>query len=160
MTVIVWDGTNLATDKAGTDSHRKWATTKAWYHEGSILTGAGSLKLILEMREWYKRGAKTEDFPNEQRSSHFCQFVVVDEHGLKRYEQSPIPIEHGFNACAFGTGQDFAYGALAMGASAEQSVEATNKFSVNCGHGVEVFTITTESNNEKTIKATTNNRLL
>ena len=138
MSVIVWDGKTLATDRAALSGSIHHRIVKAWRHEGAILTGTGSVKRIHEMVEWYKRGVDTP-FPEGQKTSNWCHFIVVDEHGLKRYEQSPIPIEHGFNSCAFGSGQDLAYGALAMGASAEQAVEIANQYSRNCGHGVDIF---------------------
>ena len=138
MSVIVWDGKTLATDRAALSGSIHHRVVKAWSHEVAILTGTGSVKRIHEMVEWYKKGVDTP-FPEGQNTSNWCHFIVVDEHGLKRYEQSPIPIEHGFNACAFGSGQDLAYGALAMGADAQRAVEIANLYSRNCGHGVDVF---------------------
>jgi len=138
MSVIVWDGKTLATDRAALSGSIHHRVVKAWRHEGAILTGTGSVKRIYEMMAWYKRGVDTP-FPEGQMRSNWCHFIVIDEHGLKRYEQSPIPIEHGFNACAFGSGQDLAYGALAMGADAQRAVEIANLYSRNCGHGVDIF---------------------
>lgn len=144
MSVVVWDGKTLATDKASASGNIQHRIDKVWIHGGELLTGTGTLGTILEMREWYKSGAYHKAFPNIQKGDYWCHFIVVDEHGLKRYEQSPIPIEHGRNACAFGSGQDLAYGALAMGASAEQAVNIANQYSPSCGQGVDVFTLTGE----------------
>ena len=142
MTVIVWDGSTLATDCAATDGAVMWDTDKAWYYEGVILSGAGPLQSILEMREWYKGGALPNKFPNIQRSPQYCHFVVVRYGtGLERYEQSPLPINHGHNKCAFGEGRDFAYGALAMGADAKKAVEIANELSPHCGRGVKEYKV-------------------
>ena len=140
MTIVVWANNILATDRAATDGTAKWKTDKAWYYgEGDnriILSGTGPLYTILAMREWYKGGALENKFPKEQ-SSNPCHFIVVSQkEGLTRYEQSPIAIHHGANACAFGDGRDVAYGALHMGATARQAVEAANAHSLHCGLGV------------------------
>lgn len=141
MTVLVWDGKTLATDGAATDGRAKWPSTKAWRHGGVILSGAGPLQAILEMRDWYRNGARPVDFPNVQKGPSWCHFIVVSKAGLFRYEQSPVPVEHGTMQCAFGEGKEFAYGALAMGATAAQAVEIVNKFCPTCGHGVAEYRI-------------------
>lgn len=146
MTVIVWDGKTLATDKAATDGAAQWLTTKAWYHalpvEGRvILSGAGPLQTILQMRNWVLGGMLQNEFPSAQLSPHFCHFVIVSPSGLRRYEQGPLPIDHGHDKCAFGEGKDFAYGALAMGATAGQAVEIANQHSPHCGLGVATYTL-------------------
>jgi len=143
VTIIVWDGKVLATDTAATDGAAMWEVEKAWYHtcdEGTvILSGAGPLQTILQMRDWFKGGGLHNKFPNIQLTPQFCHFVVVNSHGLSRYEQGPIPIEHGHNKCAFGEGKDFAYGALAMGADAGTAVQIAIDHSVHCGLGVKFY---------------------
>ena len=60
MTVVVWDGETLATDRQASDGSLKWETDKAWYvGRGDsiyIVSGVGLLKNIIELREWFKRG--------------------------------------------------------------------------------------------------------
>jgi len=139
MTIIVWDGKVLATDTAATDGAAQWEVEKAWKFKGVILSGAGPLQSILAMREWYKEGAFPNKFPSVQLTTQFCHFVVVDSDGLHRYEQGPIPIEHGKLKCAFGEGKDFAYGALAMGADAGTAVQIAIDHSVHCGLSVKLY---------------------
>jgi len=139
MTIIVWDGQTLATDCAATDGDALWKTIKAWPWKGEILSGVGSLPAILAMREWYKHGAVVTAFPPIQLTPQFCHFLVVTQTGLLRYEQGIIPIEHGAEPCAFGEGRDFALGALAMGATAEQAAIVANQHSPNCGMGVKLY---------------------
>jgi len=144
MTVIVWDGAVLATDRAATDGAAQWQTTKAWYHgEGEdrlILSGSGPVQSILQMREWFKGGALHNEFPSVQLTPHFCHFVVISPHvGLYRFEQGPIPIDHGYSACAFGEGRDYALGAMSMGADAVRAVEICNEHSIHCGLGVTAY---------------------
>jgi hypothetical protein len=140
MSIVVWDGSTLATDCAASDGVAQWKTEKAWYFgEGEdrlILSGTGPLHSILEMREWFKAGFKPSEFPTIQ-TTHPCHFIVVSPaQGLYRYESTHIPIVHGQEKCAFGQGREFAYGALATGATAQRAVEITNEYSVHCGLGV------------------------
>ena len=143
MTIVVWEGEVLATDAAATDGNAQWRTTKAWYHtceEGQvILSGAGPLQTILQMRDWFQGGALQNKFPNVQLTPQFCHFLVVNSAGLRRYEQGFLPIAHGMEKCAFGDGKDFAYGALAMGADAARAVEVANELSSHCGLGVKLY---------------------
>jgi len=145
MTVIVWDGITLATDCAATDGDAHWKSIKAWEFYGeigkTIMSGAGPLQSILQMRDWYKEGALHNKFPSIQLTPQFCHFVIVNSLGLSRYEQGPLPIAHGRDSCAFGEGKDFAYGAMAMGATAKEAVEIANKYSVHCGLGVKEYKI-------------------
>ena len=53
MSVIVWDGKTLATDRAALSGSIHHRVVKAWHHEGAILTGTGSVKRIHEMMAWY-----------------------------------------------------------------------------------------------------------
>ena len=141
MTVVVWDGKTLATDKAASDGSAQWQTEKAWLFGESVLSGAGPLQSILTMREWYRAGALHNNFPQVQLSPQFCHFVIASKEGLIRYEQGPIAIDHKNDYCAFGEGRDFALGALAMGATSEQAVEVAINHSPYCGIGVRVYGI-------------------
>ncbi len=143
MSIVVWDGKVLATDRAASDGAVMWETIKAWYHTRSersyILTGVGSLSHILLMRDWYIRGHAPDEFPKEQRGAQWCHFLVVSSKGLWRFEQLPVAIEHGTTPCAFGVGREIAFGALAMGASAYEAVEIVNKHSPHSGMGVATY---------------------
>ena len=142
MTCIVWDGMTFATDKAASDGTVQWRSVKAWPWNGVLLSGAGPLQSILAMRDWYKGGAFPNEFPSVQLTPHFCHFVVLIRGiGMVRYEQGPEVIEQGFIPCAFGEGQSFALGAMAMGATAYRAVEIANEHSVHCGLGVDIYTI-------------------
>ena len=72
---------------------------------------------------------------------HYYQLILVDSEGLSRYEGTPHPIKHGGNACAFGDASDFAYGALAMGATAVEAVRVAINYSNKCGGNIESFSL-------------------
>ena len=146
MTVVVWDGKNLATDRMANDGSLKWEASKAWYasvnNKPAIISGVGLLQHIVFLREWVKKGAVIGDYPRHVLSQHHThQLIVVNPEGLWLYEGVPVPVEYGVKPCAFGHGKDFAYGALAMGADAQRAVEVANECSLQCGKGVEIFSI-------------------
>lgn len=71
-----------------------------------------------------------------------AQLVVISkEKGLIRYNGNPITLLHGHNKIAIGEGAPFAYGALYMGATAEQAVAAAIHYSVHCNGVPEVLTL-------------------
>ena len=149
MTVIVWDGENLATDRQATDGSHKWETDKAWYvGRGDsiyIVSGVGLLKNIIELREWFKRGENLDEFP--LKSVQYGQLVtqqllvVNQDKGLFVYEDSPHPVCRGFEPCAFGEGKEYAYGALGMEATSVEAINIANSYSLHCGKGVALYSL-------------------
>lgn len=135
MSVVVWDGISLAADRGGTDGFTMWAMDKIHMYGSEALTGVGPHDAIAALVGWYKAGASPDNMP---RSLYPAELIVTSPDGLRRYEANrPTPIDHGLNKCAFGVGRDFAYGAMAMGATATQAVEVACQYSGHCGHGAQ-----------------------
>lgn len=146
MTIIVYDGHSLAIDNAGVHEGIKVPLVKAFRcNDGSVITGVGNAAQIALMRDWYVNGAKSEEFPESQRQGNpWCELIVVDKDGLTRYEHTPSAVMHARHKCAFGVGKDIAYGALAMGATAEQAATIVTQYHPDCGHGVMTFIWSTD----------------
>ena len=106
---------------------------------GEIIGGVGTAHDIFKMKLWVTEGRNPDRFPKVSDTSNFI--IVTKLSGLVRYTNSPTPIEHGFNKCAFGSGREFAYGALFAGANATVAVKAACEFATHCGNGVDTFTI-------------------
>lgn len=144
MTVIAWDGEVLATDTQCTMGNAKYQSPKAWYEsvggEACIISGVGTLKNIHRHKQWLIEGGDSP-FPYSDIENHYYQLILVTKEGLLRYEGTPYPIEHGVNACAFGEASDFAYGALAMGATAVEAVVVAIQYSHQCGGNVESYSL-------------------
>jgi hypothetical protein len=147
MTIIVYDGSELAIDNAAIHDGTKVPILKAWAApSGEVITGIGNAAQLAVMRDWYLAGAKREDFPQTQReSSPWCELIVVSKDGLKRYENLHLPVQHGHHKCAFGIGKDFAYGALGMGATAAQAAEVALRYAPDTGHGIGTYNWRTEN---------------
>ena len=132
MTIIVFDGAMCAVDSgavAGTTTHtiNKW-----WLKDNEFITGAGNASHVVALAEWYISGAALDKFPPRVLLQRDAELIVVFAHGVRRYEASPHAIDHGLTKCAFGEGRDFAYGALAMGATALRAAEIACQFNPAC----------------------------
>ena len=140
MTVIAYDGEFCAIDSgmiAGTTIHqmRKW-----WVHNNrEVVTGAGNASHVVALAEWYMGGATLDKFPPAVLFHKDAELIVIDIDGVRRFEASPFPLNHGITKCAFGEGRDFAYGALAVGASAEEAAIAACQYSPACAEPVHRF---------------------
>ena len=166
MTVIAWDGEVLATDTQCTMGNAKYNSPKAWYEsvggQACIISGVGTLKNIHRHKDWLLKDNRpvsviaspdnrwmSVEFPYGDVENHYYQFILVTKEGLLRYEGTPYPIVHGVNACAFGEASDFAYGALAMGATAIEAVKVAIQYSHQCGGNVESYSLLKGDGHEK-----------
>lgn len=154
MTVIAWDGEVLATDTQCMMGNAKYQAPKAWYEsvggQACIISGVGTLRSIHRHKEWLIKNKNGDGvpFPYADLHHHYYQLILIDREGLSRYEGTPYPIRHGVNACAFGEASDFAYGALAMGATAVEAVRVAMNYSNQCGGNIESFSLVKGENNE------------
>lgn len=137
MSIIVWDGYDIASDMAFSDGQVLAKLEKLWKLNDLVIGGVGPVHDVMSMKQWVIDGRNVSDFPKVSQTSTFV--VVSAQTGLLRYTDKPVAIAHGFNACAFGSGRDFAYGALHMGANAEGAVRAAAKYSPDCGAGILCF---------------------
>jgi ATP-dependent protease HslVU (ClpYQ) peptidase subunit len=144
MTVIVWDGVTLAADKQATQSDLARRVKKIRRIRGNLVGASGQWDLAQEMFDWFAQGAKRETWPATQRTDDkwVGLLVITPSRKILKYESSPIPIDFTANRrYAFGSGRDFAYGAMEMGADARAAVLAASKFDINCGMGVDTLTL-------------------
>lgn len=139
MTVIAWDGKTLAADRQATNSECRREVKKIYrLKNGEIASFCGSEAGARELLAWYEQGADPAKYPPMQATTDWVRLVLVTGKGVVEYEQRPIPqpiIEPFF---AWGSGRDYALGAMAAGASAKQAVLIASRYSVGCGMGVDV----------------------
>jgi hypothetical protein len=109
--------------------------------DGTILAATGSECSGALMMQWYEEGANFSNYPaNQTDKDDWSRLVVVSPNGrVSCYEKYPVRIDVIQVPMAWGSGQDFALGALAMGADARKAVEIASQFSTDCGLGVEAF---------------------
>ena len=138
MSVIVWDGKCLATDRQANDGSMKWEAEKAWYvGTDYIVSGVGMLGSILKMRDWFVNSGDPAalDVPHNS-----AELIVVSSEGLSVISSNGTSVELSA-PMAFGEGREYALGAMAMGATAEEAVQIANEYSLHCGKGVLKYTL-------------------
>jgi len=143
MSVVVWDGHSVAADKRACIAGAAMTTTKLWRQpDGIILATTGEMGFGLAAIQWWKSGANHKEWPPFQSTDDWAR-VLIFEPGQRPYgfERQPVRqvVEDGF--MAWGSGREFALGALAMGATARRAVEIACQFNVDCGNGIDEFEV-------------------
>jgi hypothetical protein len=90
------------------------------------------------MARWYEAGADPADFPKcQEDKDDWARLIVVADGRVMVYERHPIafPVEDPF--MAWGSGRDYAMGAMARGATAREAVEIAMRFDHHCGMGID-----------------------
>ena len=145
MSVIAWDGKSLAADRQGTAGELRMVAPKLWRmtrHDGEIVIigTTGDLSESIVVRDWYVSGADPARWPEFQRTDRWARLVVLSASAwLVTFEREPVAIPVLDPFAAWGSGRDFALGAMAHGASARQAVEIACRLSVFCGMGADEF---------------------
>lgn len=142
MTVIVWDGETLASDKQATNSGLKLTTTKIFRIRDHLVGFSGDLDFAYAMRTWFENGADPEKFPKHQEDDNkwVGMIVITPDKKVLKYERSPYPMD--FTEAKYlciGSGRDFAFGALAMGADAYKAVMIACLYEASCGMGIDTL---------------------
>lgn len=144
MSVVAWDGKTLAADCQATNHGFKWKSPKIFRLEsGEVAAFTGQPDTGLLMLEWYRNGRKREEWPDSQTNDSWSRLIVAHlDKSVTVFEQ--FGFMQNFKDApymAWGAGRDFALGALAKGATAEEAVEIANQFSDSCGFGVESYEV-------------------
>lgn len=140
MSVIVWDGKSLAADRQNTNSDLALECTKIQrINSSTVVAYIGDRCEGIALVHWFQDGAITADWPAFQRHDNWSRLVVAKRGKVFSYEHVAeiIPVTSEFEA--WGSGRDFAIGALEMGADARKAVEIANQYNIYCGFGVDVF---------------------
>lgn len=144
MTCIAWDGKTLAGDRRACRGDTVFTKHKL-HRVGSMLVGlAGGSDYCEDLLAWFVGGFKPEAFPATQKTDDFAVALVVDGGRVLMYDRSPIGVEILDAVCAIGSGRDVsgrdvAIGAMHMGATAIEAVEAASRWISSCGNGVDTL---------------------
>lgn len=142
MSTVAWDGKVLAADRQATNYDCAQPCSKIKrLKDGTILAVTGGYAEGLLMMQWYEDGGKPFEYPKFQEDKDdWCRLIAVSPSGeIFEYERRPIGMRFPSGPRAWGSGRDYALGAMAAGASAIQAVEIACRFDINSGCGVESF---------------------
>jgi len=144
MTIIVWDGKTLAADKQATHSDLVRKVTKVRRIRGHLVAVSGDWDRAQELFKWFELGADETKYPEFQKTDNdfVGMLVITPEKRILKYERSPVPMDFTEEDWfCMGSGRDYAYGALYMGATAPIAVMAASAFASSCGEGVDTITL-------------------
>lgn len=144
MSIIAWDGTIIAADKAAHNADCLFKTTKLRWHRGTqgvVLGWTGGRDSGELLAEWYEAGADPAKWPEVQKTDDWARLIVAMPEGIWTYERQPIAVKVEDARCAWGSGRDFALGALWRGGDAIDAVQAACHFSTTCGLGIDWFNL-------------------
>lgn len=147
MSVVVWDGKTLAADRQVSDGSMVRTTTKirqitTGKFKGYLIGAVGATATANLMMDWFEAGAKPEFFPYEYAKSAemgASLIVITQKKEIWRFDHLPVPIIMEDDEYATGSGRDFAYGAMSMGADAAKACEVACTHSTECGVAIDVI---------------------
>ncbi|BDU76277.1 hypothetical protein [Mesoterricola sediminis] len=142
MTVIAWDGKTLAVDRMGTNGDKKFPAKKCRKTQnGDIIAWSGTLEVGITLADWWEAGRDPKTWPEAQKGEDWTRLVILMGGQVYTMEQLPVlqPVESPFHA--WGSGSEFAMGAMAMGADARKAVEIASQLCPSCGFGVDAYDV-------------------
>ncbi len=140
MTIIAWDGTTLAADKASTVVGLRLTVTKIFKVYGRLLAFTGDSDDAMQLLAWFKAGADSATYPKALEKDETAGYVF-DGKSVLKYTKSAYPelLEDKFVAA--GSGRDYALAAMHLGFDAKRAVEVACHFDTGCGNGIDTLTL-------------------
>jgi len=131
----------LAADRRSVSGTLQRSMTKIFRHGDMLIGGAGTWTTLEAMRAWVMGGCVFGEFPKLPKDSDTVPSLwVINRNGtILKFEDSPWPLRYDDPVFADGSGREFAYGAMAMGADARRAVEIACKYDIYCGGGIDVL---------------------
>lgn len=145
MSVVVWDGKTLAADRQVSDGAMVRTTTKiraikTGKFKGYLIGAVGATATANLLMDWFEAGANPSHFPYEYAKSPelgASLIAITQDKEIWRFDHLPVPIIMEDEEYATGSGREFAYGAMSMGADAVQACEVACTHSTECGVAID-----------------------
>jgi len=135
MTTIAFDGRTIAADGLSTagDEPVAWDTMKLRLGPKCIYAFSGEGGALFEPTiEWWEKGRKPGDQPKPTDGERWCM-VIVDASGCYTVtSHQPYPTRWN-PPQAWGSGCDYALGAMHAGANAYQAVQVASRLNLKTG---------------------------
>lgn len=130
MTVIAWDGTNLAWDSRATAGDRKHTVKKACaLKDGRVIVVAGLMSNLVQAGKLLDG----QGYPELPQSLVETSDIIVYDNGVVYAYDDEQEARKVKAPEAWGSGAAYALGALTCGVSAAQSCKIACKYSATCG---------------------------
>ena len=135
----------MASDSLVCDSQAKmWGNTPkiAKLGDGSLIGACGNLRICQAWFRWMQAGLPEGQWPVQLLNNDKTEFtgihVTLDRRVLY-YHFETITTEVNFDFHAIGSGQDIAFGALAMGATVQETIEVVSRFDAYTGGAIQML---------------------
>ena len=150
MSIVAWDGKVLAADKRSVANGCARTSIKAHLIQGplsftpwdrkAIIAHCGSLPRGMMLLEWFRSGADPAKWPTLRDPQDWTSLITISHDGACRvFEEEPVAVLIDAPYWAWGSGRDYALGAMAMNADAVRAVEIASQFDVYCGSGIDFY---------------------
>lgn len=144
MTTIAWDGITLAADRKMGD---RYNVQKIFKVPQGWAAGCGDYDLVIEVVQWLCDGADRNNLPNlpdkYREAVAPADIIVITPKGKVNWLTWPYmrfqPVTE--KKVAFGSGSDFAMGAMAAGATAREAVAIACRYDSNTGQGIDAVKV-------------------
>lgn len=147
MTCIAWDSKSLAADRKMTGGQVQNVSKITRLPGGALLAGCGYYDHLVEVGMWLQNGGHEADKPNLSHEDDQSTFLLIEKNAKAYWLTWPwlrsVEIAEPF--IAFGSGGDYAMGAMAMGAGAKRAVSIACQLDPNCGKGIDVVRVRPKS---------------
>jgi ATP-dependent protease HslVU (ClpYQ) peptidase subunit len=140
MTVIAWDGTTLAADKASTNAGYRSTVTKIHRVDGALVALAGTESAVMAGLAWLKGARNPHDYPEAMKNTDSLMWEIRKGEFL-RYGEGPYPARVEDKFLATGSGRDYALAAMYLGFGAVMAVQVACALDIGCGNGIDTLTL-------------------
>lgn len=137
MTTIAYKDGVLAADSLATRNGAREGLSVKILRRGPLLAGAtGSADFAKAFRDWFARGCKGDCPPMGDPDKNWGEgFIIMPDERLVVFGPAATWESGGLHdgTGAWGSGGEFARGAMAAGATAEEAVAAACRFDIHSG---------------------------
>jgi hypothetical protein len=144
VTTIAFDGTTLASDRMMAGAHNVPKIFKL--KDGRYAAGCGDYDYITEIVHWLNLGSPRSNMPDLPSKNDGCavaDVIVADPKGRVVWLTWPFLREQRLaeKQLAWGSGSEFALGAMAAGATARQAVAIASRYDKHTGQGIDAVRV-------------------
>jgi hypothetical protein len=131
----------LAGDKLFNICNTPVSATKIFHDKntGLLFAASGGVDNANLFYDWIKSGRPDDRKPVMNLDRGGFSGMIIEDGEIYRYEAGLFPQKLDVPFWAMGSGGDYAFGAMEMGADAVKAVEVATKFDINTGMGVDVL---------------------
>lgn len=139
MTTFVFDGVTLAADRRLSGGYNVPKVFRL--KDGRYAAGCGDYDYVLEIIHWLNRGSPRDELPSlpdkDDEGVAPADVIVVSPKGVVWWMTWPFLREQRLTETkvAFGSGRDYALGAMAAGANARQALKIAHRYDPETGMG-------------------------